>query len=327
MYQTKRTHVFLLTVVLATSGLRGMESPAPSAQPLPSSLTAEEQPDGCLVREGESPVFFYQKSTKSQDGQFARAHYLHPLYDLDGNVLTEDFPKDHPHHRGVFWAWHLLSVAGQPAGDSWATENFSWNVQDLKIATPDPRCLELRVKVLWQSALGTTGGTPIPLVEETTAIRVHATKEDARKIDFRIRLLALREQMMIGGSDDDKGYGGFSARIRIPQDPQFQSRSGVVSPRVTAVEAGAWFDLSGDFDGSGRVSGVAILSHPSVPFFPPQWVVRRRPGMQNAVYPGRWPVALSATAPTELRYCLVIHRGNAQQARIEDLQTEYEGTP
>ena len=36
-----------------------------------------------------------------------RSNYIHPLYGPDGEVLTEDWSVDHPHHRG-----NLLGVAG-----------------------------------------------------------------------------------------------------------------------------------------------------------------------------------------------------------------------
>jgi hypothetical protein len=46
--------------------------------------------------------------------------------------------------------------------------------------------------------------------------------------------------------------------------------------------------------------------------------------MQNVVYPGRRTEPLMPDRPTELRYRLVIHRGDATQARIDQLQSEYE---
>ena len=66
--------------------------------------------EGVELSEGDKKVFFYQRATKSQDGKYPRANYLHPLYDLDGAVITDDFPKDHPHHRGIFWTWHYFHV-------------------------------------------------------------------------------------------------------------------------------------------------------------------------------------------------------------------------
>ena len=131
---------------------------------------------------------------------------------------------------------------------------------------------------------------------------------------------ALDEGVSLGGSEDEKGYGGFSVRVRLPDGVRFTGRDGNVVPKVTAVTAGPWVDVSGGFDGPSRMSGVAILSHPSVPVFPPTWILREKASMQNAVYPGRTPVPLVPGKPVDLRYRLVIHRGDARQAGIDRLQ-------
>ena len=31
--------------------------------------------------------------------ELARGDYVSALYGLDGELLTDDYPKDHPHHR------------------------------------------------------------------------------------------------------------------------------------------------------------------------------------------------------------------------------------
>jgi hypothetical protein len=86
-----------------------------------------------------------------------------------------------------------------------------------------------------------------------------------------------------------------------------------------------WAGVSGSF-GERGVSGVAILSHPSLTQFPPRWVLRHY-GMQNVAYPGREPILLSRDQPLVIRHRLVIHRGNTQEARIADHQRIFELTP
>ena len=34
-----------------------------------------------------------------------RSNYIHPVYGPSGELLTRDWSKDHPHHRGIYWAW------------------------------------------------------------------------------------------------------------------------------------------------------------------------------------------------------------------------------
>jgi hypothetical protein len=45
--------------------------------------------------------------------------------------------------------------------------------------------------------------------------------------------------------------------------------------------------------------------------------------MQNAVYPGRQPVAIRRDRPVVLRYRIVLHRGELAPADIERLQAAY----
>lgn len=74
------------------------------------TLSIEHTAEGVLVKQGEEKVFFYQREAKSKDGKYPRANYVHPLYGIDGAELTEDFPADHLHHRGIFWAWHQVII-------------------------------------------------------------------------------------------------------------------------------------------------------------------------------------------------------------------------
>ena len=101
-----------------------------------------KDPQGYWFYEGDTKVLFYQAERKAlPDGQAARSNYFHPLYDLDGNVLTEDFPKDHIHHRGIFWAWHQVRINGKTVQDQWMNSESFWTVRD---ARTDVRC-SLRV--------------------------------------------------------------------------------------------------------------------------------------------------------------------------------------
>ncbi len=52
----------------------------------------------------DQPVLFYRTLAKTMDNTFSRADYVHPLWGPRGEVLTEEVPADHPHHRGIFWS-------------------------------------------------------------------------------------------------------------------------------------------------------------------------------------------------------------------------------
>jgi hypothetical protein len=288
-------------------------------------LHAVEQEEGVLLAEGDDKILFYQRTPKSLDGRWERAGYVHPLYDLDGNVLSEDFPEDHRHHRGIFWAWHQILVGDQPAGDGWAIADIGWEVTDVKPLPKLPDAAGIQATVVWKSnRLQSEDGAPLPVVKEVTTIRAHRAAKDVRLIDFEIRLHALVDELRLGGSEDEKGYGGFSTRVRLPKDVLFISRKGKLEPQVGAVEGGPWLDCVASYTDDGRPSGVAILSHPSLPAFPQPWILRSSRSMQNPMYPGREAVAIPRDKPLVLRYRLAVHRGDTAHADIEALQREYE---
>jgi len=286
-------------------------------------IEIQETEQGFLVSDKGRKVFFYQRSPKSIDGKFTRANYVHPLYGLDGQILTEDFPADHPHHRGIFWAWHQLYVADKKLGDSWSLEDFSCDVHSVKILDVDSKSKAIQAKVYWKSSLWTgRDGEEKAFVEETTTIRIFSAEGDMRKIDFEITLLALEKGVRIGGSDNARGYGGFSARIKLPDGLEFTDPNGRVEPKTTAVAPAPWMDFSGQLGDGDKTSGLAIICDKSNPGYPHKWILRRKGSMQNAVWPGREPVPLSTEKPTVLRYRLIIHRGRCDPAGLDKLQAE-----
>ena len=185
--------------------------------------------EGYQFFEAQAPVLFYRTAPKATaEGTFSRANYCHPLYGLDGKVLTEDFPRDHPHHRGIFWAWHQVYVGDAPMGDMWACEDFTWDIREVQILAPQQDAAALKAGVYWKSSRWKKGLEPF--ARETVTIRVHQVKADTRLIDFDIEILALEEGLRIGGSNDEKGYGGFSTRIVLPADIRMSDPNGPVTP-------------------------------------------------------------------------------------------------
>lgn len=309
------------SMAFATAFLTLLASAATAAEPTAFQFESDE--GGVWVLEGDTKVLRYQRDAKSLQGKFTRANYVHPLLDLDGNELTEDFPADHPHQRGIFWAWHQITIGDRAIGDSWALKDFTWDVREVQQqAHADHATLNSLVD--WKSPqwLDDTGKER-PFVREETAIRVHRAQQGGRAIDFEIRLLALAEGVKIGGSEDEKGYGGFSPRLRLPADVKFQGEKGAIEPAAGAVQAGPWVDVSGSYGASDVVSGVTMLAHPSLPVFPPVWVLRRQRSMQNAVYPGREAVLLPTDRPLVLRYRLVVHRGTVTAEQAGRWQKKY----
>ena len=284
-------------------------------------INAKITDEGALVYSGDRPILFYQRQTKSLDGRWPRAGYVHPLYGLDGQTLTEDFPIDHRHHRGIFWAWHQLWVGDKMLGDPWLCQDFASEVVRLDLDRRDDQALDLQAALHWKSSHHVDEADQmIPVVREQTTITIHRAKERYRCIDFDIALRALVDDVRIGGSDDAKGYGGFSPRLVLDPSQQFRSQSGPVSPTRLAIEAGPWIDIRNPH------WGITMLTHAENPGAHGNWILRRSRSMQNAVYPGRQPSPISKTTSTRLRYRLIVHDGNLAEEQIQNCLSEFDGT-
>ncbi len=266
---------------------------------------------GAWFLEGGDTIMHYQAADKSFNGTYTRANYIHPLYSLDGEVITEDFPADHLHQRGIFWAWHQLYVGDQRIGDGWETKDVKWDVTSMTLQRTEPTAV-LVAEVTWKSPLWTDpGGEELPIVKETTTLEVFPRASDHRIIDIRIEMRPQYDNVRLGGSEDEKGYGGFSARVRLPEGMVFTGEDGVVTPQNLPLVAGPWMDITGPIGAKGAKAGIAIVSHPQNPGYPHPWILRSKNSMQNPVYPypGREAVPMSARDPLVLRYCLILHSG------------------
>ena len=168
-------------------------------------------------------------------------------------------------------------------------------------------------------------GNEKPLVSETTTITVHLAKANYRLVDITISMIALEPDMRLGGSEEAKGYGGFSPRIRLSDNIIFTGPEGrQVEAQNLPVSAGGWMDISGSLGKGGSPAGITIMAHPTNPGYPNPWILRAKNSMQNAVFPhpGAQAIPLSDTEPTVLKYRLVIHMGLEPEV-IGKLHKEY----
>ena len=284
-----------------------------------SRLQALTSDDGIEILEGDSKILFYQVKPKSRNGEYERAGYIHPLYSLDGRVITEDFPEDHPHHHGIFSAWHQIILKGKPIADGWTGENVSWTVVGTHVSH-QRESLSINSEVVWKSSIE---GTVEPIVMENLQIIVHELKDARRVIDYNLLLTPLKDSLELGGSADEKGYGGFSLRLKLPDDIRFVARTKEVEAQVVAIEAGPWMNFTGSFAGNeAGEKGVLVFNHPSNPGSPQPWILRKEKSMQNPAYPGKNPVLLNKPG-LSLRYRMVIHNGEPDKNAIEALYREY----
>ena len=257
-----------------------------------------------------------------------RSCYVHPVYGLDGEVLTDDFPKDHRYHRGMYWAWPHIKIDGQEY-DLWSAkgelrqEFHRWLGQQA-----DVQGAKLGVENRWMAA-------DKQLVREQIWLKVHPAMDGARAIDVELTWTPLDRPLTLSGAEG-KSYGGFNFRfgprtktvITIPEN--YLLAEGVVAPagRISAdlvVTKLPWADFVGDFAGGSAMSGAAIFVHPQHRDFPPTWMTRHY-GLVSVGWPGVEPQTFPPNEPITCQYRVWIHRGGPTSAEIQRVYESYRAT-
>jgi hypothetical protein len=272
-----------------------------------------EDENGILLAEDGRKVFFYQKAPKSYQGKSERCNYIHPLYGVNEQILTQDFPldthTDHLHQRGVYWAWHQIYIGTKRIGDAWINADFEWDITWTNVQKHIDSCV-IAATVLWKSPLWLDQqGVKKAFAREDISFKVHPAEDNFRVLDFSIQITALEDSLFIGGSEDDKGYGGFSIRLDPGDGLSFKNASGSVEAQRTALDAGPWMNIIGNWDEELSDEGVIMISHPDNPGHPQPWIIRTEKSMQNAMYPGRFPVMIPPEKPLRLKYRVIVYQG------------------
>ncbi len=306
----KKNHLTIATLLLLSLMLTHCDNKKKNIY----QYSFRENEQGIELLENNSAVLFYQRAVKSLNGRYARNNYIHPLYSLDGDTLTEDFPSDHPHQRGIFWAWHQILADTTHIGDGWALKNFITDVVEVATSAKKDTAL-IHVLTLYKSPIF---NNKKPYLDEHTLMKIYRPDDNSRIIDFTISLHSLVPRLFLGGSDDEKGYGGFSIRMRMPENLKFLTQKGYVKPQIFQIDAGSWMDFSAPFGKDDKISGMTLFCDRQNPGYPQPWIIRQKSSMQNIVWPGRKAMEIPKDKALILHYRLLIHNGNGKHLPIKE---------
>jgi len=262
------------------------------------------------LEEGSTPVLTYcygDQLKEGVDAKYTRSCYIHPLYDLDGKPLTDDFPGDHKHHRGVFWTWPRMTVRGKKV-QTWHPCNPPLRQFLVKWLKKEAGDKAATLSVQNETKLGADERVGL----QTVTLVAHPASEQGRAIDVTLTFEAIGGPMELLGAKK-KGYGGLC--IRGAPDLKGGTLTTDAGPlqKDSVNKPFQWADLSKD----GR--GMAVFVPSDHPDFPPTWLLRSSyGGILNVSWPGVKPYTLEPGKPLTLRYRIYVHRGDVETGRVRE---------
>ena len=346
-----------LTLLVSAPLLAASEPLAFSVDAKTQSYTITEEGKPVLTyRFGEVPLpagveakHFAKRPTPYDGAYFTdgsryggeRSDYIHPLYGFNGEPLTGDYPKDHLHHRGLWWSWCEVRHH-EKIGDLWAVCKIRATPVEISQQTVTADRAVLQAVNLWRY-----DDDPVAVVKETVTIRVLRTEGKpgarSRAIDVDVRLDALVDGVAISGRQkvDYGGYGGMTIRLS-PDTKEFSLRAVHPSPdkwrgdtlalaeRVidpAALGDAAWLALYGKYPITGITAPdfttVLMCEAKTTPLYPNNF---RYYGTTctSLAFPAKTVVPLPKGRPLDYRTRLVICEGKTTLEREKALWQAYQ---
>jgi hypothetical protein len=265
----------------------------------------KELPGGRLeLNENGSPVMVVNYEEQHAAGapeHLRRCCYVHPLYTPGGVAVTDDFPRDHYHHRGLFWGWPQVKTA--------AGEYDIWLLRGIK-----PK-LERIVKreggdlgTIVLSAVWAAGDRR--LMRETATYIAHPSESGARDLTAIIVLEAHGEPVTLGGSRErGKAYGGLNVRFAPRTETAIRTSEGELK-RDEDLVPHAWAEMTANY--GGRRARVRVTADPGNPGEPNVWCLRFY-GFIGPSFPGQKPFTVEPGKPLRLGYRITVADGIASR--------------
>ena len=321
--------------------------PAPPASACPAFSFQQIDDKSLRLCEGDRPVLVYNfgtvtgESVPTTDSRRNRGCFVHPLYGINGEVLTDVFPRDHYHHVGLFWAWPHVRVADKEY-DLWSYRNIQQRfVRWLGRETTGAAAV-----------LGVENGWFVgdqKVMTERIWFTVHRAGSEQRAIDVRLVLLPTDQPVTLWGAQG-KSYGGLNLRYAPsvaelqarqatpPADASGKSKKAAKAPprpkdTFITVPAGLasddlpdtrlpWADLVREFPGAGQPSGAAIFVDPRHPDYPPTWLTRHY-GILCVGWPGVNPKTIETNQSATLDYRVWIHKTTLDVGALQQAYEAY----
>ncbi|HWR99642.1 MAG TPA: PmoA family protein [Prolixibacteraceae bacterium] len=233
---------------------------------------------------------------------------------LSGGSVTSMRNGEYPHHSSLFFGCDQVN-----GGNYWQEglergRIISVNAEILKEGGD--------TVVISDECIWSRPGAESP-VKDSRKFTVTAPSAAIRQIDVEITMEMLLD-VTIKKTNHSLFSGRMAADLSVKNGGTMVNAEGESGEKATFGKSSPWMDCSGkrgDF-----VEGMAILQHPSNPWYPSPWFTRDY-GFFSPT-PMYWPsndkeTMLKKGGKLVLRYRVLVHGGNATEAKVAEIFGSY----
>jgi hypothetical protein len=286
------------------------------------AVTVDDDAKWLVVRVGNRPVLHYNQAVVASSipgkPEYRRSGYIHPVYDPEGRIVTDDMAPDHPHQHGIMFPYEKVKFQDRQL-NFWEPSNGAISHDRTESVVDGEVFGSFRVALRHDE--NDLPGDLQPILRETWDVNVYNISDY-----FLFDLVSIQNCATDKGVLIEKNYYG-GAAIRCnrnwfdhPNESEYLTSEGKTRADGDQTRP-RWVDLYGLIN--GKASGVAIMDHPSNFRFPQP--VRLHPEKPYFCFA---PMALDSFSiepgrPYISRYRYYIHVGKPDAAKIEALWYDY----
>lgn len=241
--------------------------------------------------------------------------FFYPLNGpVTGSSVTSMRNGEYPHHSSLFFGCDMVN-----GGNYWqeGLERGRIISVNAEIIKQGGDTVLIKDECIWCRP-----GAVSP-VKDTRTIIITAPSATVSQIDVVISMEMLTDVMIL-----KTNHSLFSARmaadISVKNGGTMINAEGIKNEKDTFGKPSSWMDFYGK---RGEITeGLAIIQHPSNPWYPSPWFTRDYGFMSPT--PMYWPqngseTALKKGTVLELRYRVLVHAGDHNQAKIAEAFEKY----
>jgi len=257
---------------------------------------------------------------------FRRGGYIHPVYTPSGRAVTDDYPPDHYHHHGIWFAWTKTEFEGRHPdfwnmGDGTGKVEFvaldsTWNGAVHGGFTSRHRYVDL------------SGSKPTTVLNEEWKVTVYNVGRGQKPYSM-FDMIATHECATSSPLVlPEYRYGGIGFRGHrqwLEKDNCFFLTSEGKDRSNGHGTRAKWCHIGGRID--GQMAGIAVLDHPTN-FRAPQ-PMRINPDQPFFCYapPLMGGLEIAPGKPYVSRYRFIVYDGEPDKVELDRLWNDYANPP